>query len=325
MTLDELAGLPWLQPLARSIEHQIVSGRAPHALLIHGPAGVGRRTLARALARRLLPDIQRTGEADDGPAGGWTHPDLIVLQPEGEGKTIRVEQIRAMISSLQLTAHGAGRKLALLYPAERLGIAACNSLLKTLEEPPGSATMILVASSATRLPATVVSRCQRLRLLAPSGDMALSWLAARGGAGEDWSLLLEQAGGAPLRALELAQAGFGALAVELREDLRAISRGQASPVSVARRWQGQDPGLCLGWLYTQTAGLVRRRLENANPVKNAESSHAGGHRNVKDLLNFLDRVAGLIRLIERPVNVELQLADLLGFWTPQAAEKGDMR
>jgi Tfp pilus assembly protein PilZ len=101
-----------------------------------------------------------------------------------------------------------GAKIAVIEPAERMNAAAANALLKTLEEPPPSTYLILVSAAPGRLPATVRSRCSRMVAPVPDAGASRAWLAAQGVADAD--LLLAQAGGAPLAALALADAGYQA-------------------------------------------------------------------------------------------------------------------
>ena len=313
-------GLPWLAAREQQLDAQLAQGLAPHALLLHGPEGLGRRELAAWLVRRLLPDAltvaPESGSGED-PLRCLAHPDLHLVSPEQGSRGIAVDQVRELIGRLQLTSHRQGRKVAVIQPAETLTHAACNSLLKTLEEPPGNATLILVSQAAARLPATIMSRCQRIRLVAPPMEEALGWLR-RHEVRDDWAPLLEWAGGAPLLAVRLAGAGQSEGAAALQEDLRRLANGEVTPVAVARRWAGQDPADCLGWLYWQLAARIRQRQLAAEQGRNAELSHLTDGQNMKDLHRLLDRVAGLKRLLERSVNVELQLADLLanGFSLP---------
>lgn len=313
-------GLPWLAAREQQLEAQLMQGLAPHALLVHGPEGLGRRELAAWLVRRLLPDaviVSPEAGAGEDPLLTLAHPDLHRVVPEQGSRGIAVDQIRELIAQLQLTSHRQGRKVAVIHPAEAMNHAACNSLLKTLEEPPGNATLLLVSQAAARLPATIISRCQSLRLAAPPTAQALEWLQRREGRA-DWGQLLAWAGGAPLLAARLASSGQAEGAAALQEDLRRLAHGEATPVAVARRWAAQEPGDCLGWLYWQLAGRIRDLQLGAGQGGNAELSHLTAGQNVKDLHRLLDRVAGLKRLLERSVNVELQLADLLanGFSPP---------
>ncbi len=84
-----------------------------------------------------------------------------------ESRQIRIEQVRELADELALTSHQGGYKVGILTPADALNRFAANALLKTLEEPPARTLLILVATQPSRLPATILSRCQRLRVRAP--------------------------------------------------------------------------------------------------------------------------------------------------------------
>ena len=181
------ADLPWLaEPLAQTLATQ-----RSHALLVHGPTGVGQFEMALALARSWLCETP-AGERPAGLACGrcgschlvdeHSHPDLRLLVPEAmraqvgldaddaasddDGKKrkpsreIKVEQIRAAINFSELTAGRASLKVLVVYPAEALNTVAANALLKTLEEPPGTLRFVLASAAPQALPATVRSRCQ---------------------------------------------------------------------------------------------------------------------------------------------------------------------
>ncbi len=193
--------------------------RAHHALLIAGPAGLGKKALALHYAQALLCERPR----DDGLACGRcagcgyvaarTHPDLRVLdlwefsdkdeawEPANE---ILIDRVRTVIEMMATSAHRGGRRVAVIAPAERMNASTSNALLKTLEEPPPGAMLVLTSSQPGRLLATVASRCVRVPAPRPTPDAALAWLRAQGIA--DPAPVLAEAGGAPLAALALADA-----------------------------------------------------------------------------------------------------------------------
>lgn len=188
----------------------------PAALLIAGPAGIGKSGFAEILARRLI------GAADEASV----HPDLVVVRPNEELKTrpIDVASIRALTSALALTATGPARA-AVILEADRMTEGAANALLKTLEEPPLGTTMILTAAEPWRLPATIRSRLVTRRLPVPSNDDGLAFLNEMlpDLKDADASTVLQLAGGAPLLALSLADKG-----PDVARDLAALAAGAAS-------------------------------------------------------------------------------------------------
>lgn len=141
------------------------SERFPHALLLEGPESVGKVTAARMLARRLLchqPNdavaCGRCGSCLKIEAG--THADLTVA--EVEDKTIKVDHVRELEAVLRLRPLEGPRKVLIIPDAHRMNPAAQNALLKTLEEPPGQAHLILTTSRLKAMLPTVISRCQRV-------------------------------------------------------------------------------------------------------------------------------------------------------------------
>ena len=205
--------------------------RLPHALLLHGPKGIGKLQLAEHFARFLLCEGRGAAAQPSGRCEGcrWigagSHPDLRIVEPEamarqapGEdadaeaevtarGKKkpsieIRIEQIRQLDDFIHMGSHRARRRVAILHPAEDMNVPTANALLKNLEEPPPGAVFILVSHRPARLLPTVRSRCVQLPLAAPSPDAAARWLGAQGV--QDAARWLAFAGGAPLRAAQLA-------------------------------------------------------------------------------------------------------------------------
>lgn len=226
--------LPWLEaPLATLLS----AARAHHALLLHGPAGVGQFELAITLAQAWLCESQDGPRRPCGRCAACrlvqsrSHPDLLVVLPEAQQsalgwsttddednatparerkpkKDIVVEQVRRVVAFAQLSASRGRGKVALIHPAERMNGIAANTLLKTLEEPPGDARFLLVSGAPHALLPTIRSRCQPQLLAAPAHDEASRWLAARGVAQAE--VLLAATGGRPLQTLEWAADGLTA-------------------------------------------------------------------------------------------------------------------
>lgn len=225
--------LPWLTPaLAQALQTQ-----RGHALLVHGPEGVGQLSFALGLAKAWLCETDAT-ERPQGLACGHcrschlvderSHPDLRLVVPDAlraeaglshdeaagddDGKKrkpsreIRVEQVRSALEFSALTA-GRGRlKVMVLHPAEAINAIAANALLKTLEEPPGAMRFVLSCGAPDGLLPTIRSRCQDVRLQAPARELALDWLQQQGL--QDADALLDATGHQPLQALALAQLGL---------------------------------------------------------------------------------------------------------------------
>ena len=165
------------QPAALAAVASMIRGTAPHAVLLVGPAGIGKTTLALDLAAGLLctgddPVARPCGacRACRLVAGGG-HPDVHRIGPEGPGRQVviggpgtRVRGIRDLIADLSLLPVEGGARVAIVEAAHRMNEDAQAALLKTLEEPPSGVTLVLCADAEEPLLPTVRSRCARLRL-----------------------------------------------------------------------------------------------------------------------------------------------------------------
>lgn len=178
----DLLGHEWAVQLLKG---QIASGRLRHAYLFTGPAGVGRRTLALRLAQALnCPNPPAPGEfcgacrACRGFAD-MQHADLLLLERQEGDREIKVSALRELSRSLSRTPLEARVQVALLLSFQEASEEAANALLKTLEEPNPSVLLCLTAPDADSLPATVVSRCELLRLRPLSNEQLANALQAR--------------------------------------------------------------------------------------------------------------------------------------------------
>jgi DNA polymerase-3 subunit delta' len=213
--LPWLTLLPWQQDAARAaLSHR---SSWPHALLIHGPRGIGKHALALYFAQALLCEAASTDGLPCGECAGCRyavagqHPDLMRLElvtiAPDDGTlewvdTISIDRVRGLTEFVHLTSHRQRAKVGVISPAERMNTAAANALLKTLEEPPDNTYLILVSDEPGRLMPTVLSRCRRLAAPVPTPADARVWLVAQGvGTPEE---AMAQAAGAPLLALAAA-------------------------------------------------------------------------------------------------------------------------
>jgi DNA polymerase-3 subunit delta' len=213
-------------------------GRLPHAILLCGPRGIGKATLAFRLARYLLATPEdRSGSPERltiDPASGvfrriaaGGHADLLTVERAYDPRRRRlrgeivVEDAREISSFFRLTAAEEGWRIVVVDGAEEMNRSAANSLLKVLEEPPRHALLLLVSHSPGRLLPTIRSRCRRFPLSALRRPLVMQLLARyRPEIGEDeagaLAMLCEGSIG---RALELADAGGLALYRSIVETL----------------------------------------------------------------------------------------------------------
>ena len=134
-----------------------------HAYLFHGPHGAGKRTVARALAAALLAEGARAPEAVAGRVARDAHPDLTWVTPSGAGEMLVADIDQAVVAAAAHTPFESRRRVFVIEDAHTLNDQAANRLLKTLEEPPPFAHLVLLAPSPREVLPTIASRCQLVR------------------------------------------------------------------------------------------------------------------------------------------------------------------
>ncbi len=229
------------------LRRSLASGRMAHAYLFEGPEGVGKELTARAMAARLLCAAPSLGPADDA-CGACTgcrllatdnHPDyhlihrgLHKLHPtptirNSKGLYLVVDVVRHfLIDPAGLKPTQGPRRVFVIRDAERMNEEAQNALLKTLEEPPGNATLLLVTSSAARLLPTIRSRCQRVQFdLLPRAFVAETLQARTDLAAADALALANLSEGRLGVALAWQRGGLLALLPPAGEQITALGGG----------------------------------------------------------------------------------------------------
>jgi len=251
--------LPWHDPQWLRIERSIRSGRMPHALLLRGASGNGKSMFASRLAAVLLcgssaPPCETCESCRLCAAG--SHPDWIDVKLEPDRREIVIEQIRDLVHSVGLTARFGRYKVVIVNPAELMNRHAANTILKTLEEPPGATVFVLVSSNHAQLLPTIRSRCQIIDFPVADSSVALEWL--RGRVPEpDTALAL--AHGAPIRAEELSSRGLIDVRSALDRDLDELLAGN-DPAAVASRWKDLGRAAVTQWLADILAERLRRSV-----------------------------------------------------------------
>ena len=337
---------PWLQTQLQSLLTQ-----RGHAWLLQGPSGLGHLDLALACARAWLCE-HPGGQGACGNCESChaidvhTHPDLLMLLPETlslemgwpldqktqddldskkrkPSKEIKVDAAREMVAFTQFTRSRGTTKVVVVFPAERMNHVTANTLLKTLEEPPGAVKFVLATEAAHQLLPTIRSRCIAHTLVWPDFSEALAWLhqnsdssvdGAKTQAGKPPSegaltTLLVAAGGRPDDALQWLRAAPASESAQAWEALpAAMRRGDAAALA------GWAPAaaistlqkLCHDALALQMGALPRyfskEAIGSSNKVIDAGS--AGSNR-LKALLAWSRELVQSARTAEHPYNAGL--------------------
>jgi len=322
---------PWQQGVLQQLQIAWSAERFPHALLLQGAEGLGKQHLAAWLAAAVLCDNSKPTLRVCGACASCllinahSHPDLLWVAPEESKQQISVEQVRAATARLTQTSYRQGYKVAVIEPAHLMTASAANSLLKTLEEPTPRSALILVTSQPSSLLPTVRSRCQKIVVQRPQTSEALAWLQAETGvvAGPQ---LLEFAGRAPLRAVELAQGRFEQLDSDMQRAVSQLASGGTDVTQVAAEWAKDGLIERLNWLDLWLTSTARTLIGGTAdlftfPARSAHLPSLPPTLNISALYSLVDQIralkAQLARTaLQRELAVEAVLIPLLQMLTP---------
>ncbi len=330
----EKIDFPWVKPALERLPATVAA--MPHALMLSGQAGLGKRTTALFLARALLCETERTGHGACGKCpschlyDAGNHPDLRTVEigqedvqaaetSEEESATpakkpsrqIPVDAIRALADFVATTAHRGRAKVIVIAPAEAMHPSAANALLKMLEEPPGSATyFVLVSHRPDRVLPTIRSRCFQVPFGVPAPDDALDWLKGQGVG--DPRLALAQGGYAPLAAM--ARAGDVEFWNQRKALLDELARPGFDPLAAADRAEPIDgpvvARLLSQWAYDlvslKSGGPVRYHPDYATALEPLARKLPA-----QVLMVWYDSVLQYGRAAQHPLNKRLAMESLL--------------
>lgn len=330
----EKIALPWVRPVLERLPATVSA--MPHALMLSGQAGLGKRTTALFLAKSLLCEAERAGQGACGKCpschlyDAGNHPDLRTIEvgredaqapesPEEEsetpakkpGRQIPVDAIRALADFVAITAHRGRAKVVVIAPAEAMNPNAANALLKMLEEPPGGVTyFILVSHRPDRVLPTIRSRCFRVPFGLPAPDIALDWLKGQGIKNPE--LALAQGGYAPLAAME--RAGDVAFWNQRNALLDELARPGFDPLAAADRAEPIDgpvvARLLSQWAYDlvslKSGGTVRYHPDYAAALKPLARKLPA-----QILMVWYDSVLQYGRTAQHPLNKRLAMESVL--------------
>lgn len=257
-----LVALPWQAKSWQTVSSAHERKQLNHAWLLSGAEGIGKRHFVQAWAASLLCDARNGQQQACGvcnsckmlSSGG--HPDAHLLSNDGHlglatGDSIQAEDglsywtpksnsmrrdivvdaVRSLIEKLTVVSHRGGMRVVVISPASDMSESAANALLKTIEEPSANTVLLFVTTFPQALKQTIRSRCQQLRFATPSKSEALSWLYNTHPNAD--AVLLEEAGGAPLKAAAWLASGEAAKRDIWRKLLQAVAERKLDPLQAA--------------------------------------------------------------------------------------------
>ena len=290
--------MPWLHSAVDQFHQRMLNQRLPHAILFQGRVGVGAEVLARTIAQTSICQSPQLGypcnqckscllvQAD-------THPDYLKLEPGGASSTIRVEDIRSLVERFATTPQISARKVAVIFRAESMNTSAANALLKTLEEPPGNALLILVTEGTKPLLPTVRSRCQPFNISSPSRKQVTSWLTQnlKEQPSEELMAALDYQ---PLRIAQWVEEGMQQQWNQFQAMLSGVASLKNTPVFAAAECKDINCSDQLDWVDQRISAWVKAKVSQDKPLNT-------------DWIRYADQLLELRRELLSGTNLNAQL------------------
>ena len=327
--------LPWQGAQWEKIVQIRLDNRLPHALLFSGPQGIGKAQFARFFASSLFCF---SPSKDYVPCGkcktcelfvAGNHPDIRLIEPEEEGKQIKVDQIRELIDFINLKSQYERYKIAIINPADAMNRSAANTLLKTLEEPPEQSILILLSHRPNLLPVTIRSRCQQIQFNPVYDESTKNWLNENLDNQQSAEQLLIMSSGAPLTAIAMVENDEIEKILMVINDLELVQEHKDDPIHVAEKWNKTGATRIFQWLLQLMGDLVRLKSSSGH-VRHYQSDI---YPRLQRLTNRLD----LYRLMQChdlllknysmcmgqiSYNTQALLEDFIIYWQEQANHTG---
>lgn len=177
MGFEQLAGN---QKIAKELKNYVYQNKASHSYLFYGQEGIGKKQFAQEFARMLLCETPQ----ETTPCNSCikyqsnNHPDFSLI--ESDGKSVKIEQIRNIQEAIAQKPIQSSKKVYIIDDSDKMTKEAQNCLLKTLEEPPEYATIILIASNESKLLATIKSRCTKIAFQNIQTSEMIAYLKEKG-------------------------------------------------------------------------------------------------------------------------------------------------
>jgi len=316
-----LVGHEWAVDMLRK---HVVNGTTRHAYLFAGPPGLGRRTLALHFAQALncptpLDAGIPCGQCRDcKQIAAMQHPDLTIIQAESEGGTLKVDQIREARRMLALKPYQSSYRVSIFLRFQEANDNAANALLKTLEEAPSYAVLILTADNPEQLLPTIVSRCEVLRLRPLRIEEVMRDLESRGVESGQAKLIAHISGGRPGYAHQLIESDS---LLEKREELLNNLQGLISASRVekfayadklSRDKEAMRQAILIWLSYWRDVMLRSAQAETplVNVDRNVEIEELAGKLDLSVARTVASGLEDVLEKMERNVNSRL-LAEVL--------------
>jgi DNA polymerase-3 subunit delta' len=316
--------LPWQEQHWDSLYGYVKLGRIPQAVLITGASGLGKEALANRFAYSLLCSNVRDGGSCCGVCASCllinadTHPDLIKIKPDEDKKTISINQIRQVVSGTYLKPQFEAYRVIIINPADVMTIQAINAFLKCLEEPTERTLFILITDKPNKLPATIISRCQKLTVTMPEKTVLSDWLNGQG-IHNNQGTLLNLVHGSLLTAQQAADDTLLKQRTDCFNDWLMIAKQRNHPAIISEKWQKLPEMELVNWLISWVSDVIKCACRiNADQLLNQDMvkplQELAQQLNLRRLFGLYDLLLACRRQLETQANFQIMLEEILVQW-----------
>ena len=301
----------WLKNISIEWLKALSHDRLPHAVLLNGKEGVGKRAFGSWISRLKL-NLDPNASLPVYPLIEFEHPDMHSVSPIEEGKSIGIDQIRSLERELNLTSHGSCGKVAIIEPANNMTVNAANGLLKLLEEPTDNTLLILISDSFGELPATILSRCHQINIPIPSKDVSLQWLNSYNPKVDyTKALKITKTPISSISAIEKIE-----VTQQMLEDLQSLQKKRVSVIEIASRWSKLETKFVLNWMSEMVMQLIKEKMIGKHtPNKSFIDYSFLEQTQNRDLFNYLENINKLNSKPSGSYNTQLAFEALLIDWS----------
>jgi DNA polymerase III subunit delta' len=296
------------------------AGKMAHAYIFEGQEGTGRRKTALALVQALfcqqLPDDACGLCPSCRKVAAGNHGDIHFVEPLPDKRDISISQLRDIQRELSLRPYEAPRKACIMEPADRMNTNSANSFLKTLEEPPGNAIIILLTENADILLPTIRSRCQLVRFSPLSPEHVCLILEHQGTDRTAASLLAQMSDGSVQKAIGLDNEALSERRESIIKYFTALSLNRIVTVfdaSESLSGNRDETIENLDMLLSILRDAVHLSAGNSDIINSSIKPHIeklASQLNLKKVLEIIDEVLETRRAVQRNANAKLALDHL---------------
>ena len=305
--------LPWLVERIEQWQKLLAGNKIPHALLVSGSKGVGKKNLVYQMAKMALCDNLQGNQVCESCKScqlfnAGNHTDLKMISTEDD--VIKVAQIRQLSKDLILSSSRGNYRFAIIENAERMNSASTNALLKTLEEPPANAVIILTADDTGRLLPTIKSRCLKINIDLPQRLISKKWLLDSTDFSEQQiEQALSYTNSTPLATKQFLELNHLEKCEQMLDELLELANGTKNILEVTKNWLEEESLQMFPYLANHLMQIIKTKMFADVPTNDKFTQFS-----TQQLYSLIQNFFRFLKLNNKSLKTELLIEELLISW-----------